>query len=215
MKQHKVTVTGDVDAETLIRTLLKSGQHAELWPDKKHAISKPSKGASGAISDASDNRSDDDEGDCDGKKPHVQNVVAQPTIRKDNDFAKDVPAIAAVNLVPLVVDKLTTPDGGHPMEKPPTAAQGGGPAAGAKNRKKKKKKNSSATFAAAAGSTIDGKPAGQAGFGTPPVVHVPHVCSSPASTVAVLPAVYEYPARYSSESYHIFSDENANDCSVM
>ncbi|MCL7024288.1 hypothetical protein MKW94_007252 [Papaver nudicaule] len=30
--QHKVTVTGDVDSEKLIKKLIKTGKHAELWP---------------------------------------------------------------------------------------------------------------------------------------------------------------------------------------
>ncbi|PKU63718.1 heavy metal-associated isoprenylated plant protein 35 [Dendrobium catenatum] len=34
-KQNKVTVTGKVDAESLIRRLVKYGKHAELWPEKK------------------------------------------------------------------------------------------------------------------------------------------------------------------------------------
>ncbi|KAF2298481.1 hypothetical protein GH714_023738 [Hevea brasiliensis] len=33
-QQHKVTVTGNVDAETLIKKLARSGKHAELWPEK-------------------------------------------------------------------------------------------------------------------------------------------------------------------------------------
>ncbi|KAL8166371.1 hypothetical protein V2J09_007870 [Rumex salicifolius] len=33
-KLHKATVTGNVDSETLIRKLEKSGKHAELWPEK-------------------------------------------------------------------------------------------------------------------------------------------------------------------------------------
>uniref|UniRef100_A0A803KP18 HMA domain-containing protein n=1 Tax=Chenopodium quinoa TaxID=63459 RepID=A0A803KP18_CHEQI len=32
-RQHKVVVTGNVDANTLLRKLEKSGKHAELWPD--------------------------------------------------------------------------------------------------------------------------------------------------------------------------------------
>lgn len=34
-QQNKVTVTGDVDADTLIKKLAKSGKHAELWPMEK------------------------------------------------------------------------------------------------------------------------------------------------------------------------------------
>ncbi|XVE73292.1 hypothetical protein DITRI_Ditri11bG0105800 [Diplodiscus trichospermus] len=33
-QQHKVTVTGSVDAETLIKKLTKSGKYVELWPEK-------------------------------------------------------------------------------------------------------------------------------------------------------------------------------------
>ncbi|KAK9945633.1 hypothetical protein M0R45_011138 [Rubus argutus] len=34
-QQHKVTVTGNVEAETLLKKLLRSGKHAELWPENK------------------------------------------------------------------------------------------------------------------------------------------------------------------------------------
>ncbi|KAG2693474.1 hypothetical protein I3843_08G094600 [Carya illinoinensis] len=34
IQQHKVTVTGNVDADTLIKKLLRSGKHAELLPEK-------------------------------------------------------------------------------------------------------------------------------------------------------------------------------------
>ncbi|KAL2534634.1 heavy metal-associated isoprenylated plant protein 35-like [Abeliophyllum distichum] len=33
-QQQKVTVTGNIDAETLIKKLVKNGKHAELWPEK-------------------------------------------------------------------------------------------------------------------------------------------------------------------------------------
>ncbi|KAG6646635.1 heavy metal-associated isoprenylated plant protein 35-like [Carya illinoinensis] len=34
LKQQKVTVTGNVNSETLIKKLVKTGKHAELWPEK-------------------------------------------------------------------------------------------------------------------------------------------------------------------------------------
>ncbi|KAJ4957062.1 hypothetical protein NE237_013845 [Protea cynaroides] len=40
--QQKVIVTGNVDAETLIRKLLKTGKHAELWPEKTEKEGKKS-----------------------------------------------------------------------------------------------------------------------------------------------------------------------------
>ncbi|GLT72681.1 hypothetical protein SLA2020_445910 [Shorea laevis] len=42
-QQHKVTVTGNVEADTLIKKLLRSGKHAELWPEKKEKKSGKSK----------------------------------------------------------------------------------------------------------------------------------------------------------------------------
>ncbi|OAY49545.1 heavy metal-associated isoprenylated plant protein 36 [Manihot esculenta] len=41
-QQHKVTVTGNVDAETLIKKLARSGKHAELWPEKSEKKDKKS-----------------------------------------------------------------------------------------------------------------------------------------------------------------------------
>ncbi|XP_043718918.1 heavy metal-associated isoprenylated plant protein 35-like [Telopea speciosissima] len=41
-QQHKVTVTGNVDAETLIKKLAKTGKYAELWPDKAEKEGKKS-----------------------------------------------------------------------------------------------------------------------------------------------------------------------------
>lgn len=41
--QQKVTVTGNVDSETLIKKLLKNGKHAELWsPEGSHGHQTPS-----------------------------------------------------------------------------------------------------------------------------------------------------------------------------
>lgn len=39
-QQNKVTVTGNVDAQTLIKKLLKSGKQAELWPQISDQIEK-------------------------------------------------------------------------------------------------------------------------------------------------------------------------------
>lgn len=36
LRQHKVVVTGDVDSETLIKKLVKTGKHAELWPEAEN-----------------------------------------------------------------------------------------------------------------------------------------------------------------------------------
>ena len=43
-QQHKVTVTGNVDSETLLKKLLRSGKHAELWPAEKKTSGKSKNG---------------------------------------------------------------------------------------------------------------------------------------------------------------------------
>nr|XP_043620464.1 heavy metal-associated isoprenylated plant protein 35-like [Erigeron canadensis] len=61
-QQQKVVVTGDVSPDTLIRKLVKSGKHAELWPEIKHPheipsrkIEKPSSSATkGAVNEESE-----------------------------------------------------------------------------------------------------------------------------------------------------------------
>ncbi|KAF7804839.1 heavy metal-associated isoprenylated plant protein 36-like [Senna tora] len=50
-QQHKVTVTGNVDADTLIKRLLRSGKLAELWPEKPNK-----KDSKSAKSKADDNK---------------------------------------------------------------------------------------------------------------------------------------------------------------
>ncbi|GFZ13714.1 heavy metal transport/detoxification superfamily protein [Actinidia rufa] len=69
-QQNKVTVTGNVDADTLIKKLQKSGKHAELWPEifekKKSSKSKNKKKknspeSSGKVSDDDDEQKDFEE----------------------------------------------------------------------------------------------------------------------------------------------------------
>ncbi|KAJ9537219.1 hypothetical protein OSB04_029952, partial [Centaurea solstitialis] len=57
-KQHKVTVIGNVDVDTLIKKLVKTGKHAEKWPEnptKKDKSAEKEKG-----SESSGNSSDED-----------------------------------------------------------------------------------------------------------------------------------------------------------
>lgn len=94
-QKHKVEVTGDVDSETLIKKLTKSGKQAELWPDQKE---KKSSGKSKnkdnkkenprdsedageeASKDANGAESEDDDGDDDndGENHASENKEAGP-----------------------------------------------------------------------------------------------------------------------------------------
>ncbi|KAF5937267.1 hypothetical protein HYC85_024773 [Camellia sinensis] len=59
-QQHKVTVTGNVDAETLIKKLAKTGKHAELWPEIRKNPEK-SKNKKKNDPESSEKVSDDDQ----------------------------------------------------------------------------------------------------------------------------------------------------------
>ncbi|XP_030532671.1 heavy metal-associated isoprenylated plant protein 36-like [Rhodamnia argentea] len=87
-QQHKVEVTGDVDSETLIKKLTKSGKQAELWPDQKEKKSsgksknkdnkqeKPKDSDDAgeeASKDANGVESEDDDGDDDGENDASEN----------------------------------------------------------------------------------------------------------------------------------------------
>ncbi|KAI3895084.1 hypothetical protein MKW92_022566 [Papaver armeniacum] len=71
-QQHKVTVTGDVDSEKLIKTLIKAGKLAELWPQPMETEEKQSNGKNKNDNNnpkaADDNQEEESE-----KKPSTQN----------------------------------------------------------------------------------------------------------------------------------------------
>lgn len=114
--QHKVTVTGNVEAETLIKRLSRSGKIVELWPEKppeKKDNKKKSKGGGG--------------GDASKEKQDQKNSEPEPVADGgSNEDCKDAPGEDS--------DKE-----GHSDE----CEEGGGAGAGegGKKKKKKKKKN--------------------------------------------------------------------------
>ncbi|KAF8387820.1 hypothetical protein HHK36_026481 [Tetracentron sinense] len=72
-KQHKVTVTGNVDAETLIKKLVNSGKHAELWPvkgDKKEKEQGKAK---------NNEKQKDPQSSADNQKKESENIEVKPT----------------------------------------------------------------------------------------------------------------------------------------
>ncbi|KAJ0052862.1 hypothetical protein Pint_01012 [Pistacia integerrima] len=112
-QQHKVTVTGNVDAETLIKKLLRSGKHAELWPQmpetkKEKKPEKPKK-------------NDKQKEAKDGQE-----------IRGDDDDKPDTPENAISSDKPQESADI---NGGESKEE---TAAGGGCGSGGKKKKKKK-----------------------------------------------------------------------------
>ncbi|KAF8387822.1 hypothetical protein HHK36_026483 [Tetracentron sinense] len=72
-KQHKVIVTGNVNAETLIKKLVNSGKHAELWPikgDKKEKEQGKEK---------NNEKQKDPKSSADNQKKVPENIEVKPT----------------------------------------------------------------------------------------------------------------------------------------
>uniref|UniRef100_A0A7N0T1Z8 HMA domain-containing protein n=1 Tax=Kalanchoe fedtschenkoi TaxID=63787 RepID=A0A7N0T1Z8_KALFE len=112
-KQHKVTVTGNIEPETLIKKLVRTGKHAEMWPmspaenERKHGSDKPREGG-------------EDDSDSEDSGEH-------PTTDQQH----------GVRL--MLGDQRPSPAGTMMQMGPPPANPNGG---GGKKKKKKKKKKS-------------------------------------------------------------------------
>ncbi|XP_019174965.1 PREDICTED: heavy metal-associated isoprenylated plant protein 36-like [Ipomoea nil] len=150
-KQHKVTVTGNVEADALIKKLIRSGKNAEMWHDKssfkeKKLSGNPNQRPEGAKSDENSDEDDDNEEEEDDGKAGSENVDAQkqksgggPSVRFD-------------------------------LPPPGNAAPAG--AAPKKKKKKKKKKKSSSAAASAASNNAPPQNAGpETSRMAPPPLH--------------------------------------------
>ncbi|XP_058179794.1 heavy metal-associated isoprenylated plant protein 36-like [Rhododendron vialii] len=115
-QQQKVTVTGNVNADTLIKKLVKTGKHAELWPENFEKKKKKS-----------------------GKKKNNQkqeNPESNGKVSDDDDEQKDL-EVETENPADNSDDQsLGEEEKGGEIEAPAT---GGG--SGGKKKKKKKKKS--------------------------------------------------------------------------
>ncbi|XP_062084810.1 heavy metal-associated isoprenylated plant protein 35-like [Humulus lupulus] len=87
LKQQKVTVTGNVDSQTLIKKLVKTGKHAELWPDPKAESKGKNKGkgkikeAVVAAKDDQESSEDNNHGDNKEKQAVKVEVVQDPSAK--------------------------------------------------------------------------------------------------------------------------------------
>ena len=132
---HKVTVTGNVDAETLIKRLSRSGRVVELWPEKppeKKDNQKSGKSNKGGAGDANKEKEDqkNSEPDSDGGG--------------SNEGSKDAPGEDS--------DKE-----GHSYE----CEEGGGGGEGGKKKKKKKKKKNKGENGGSASATPNNNGGGE------------------------------------------------------
>ncbi|KAK4775568.1 hypothetical protein SAY87_023529 [Trapa incisa] len=121
-KQHKVTVTGDVDSETLIKKLVRSGKQAELWPKKKSGKANKKDGEN-ANNDPKENHAQEDQAAAATGK-------AEKDIKSAENEGADYSGDEEENSSPEADDKA----------REAKAAEGGGEGGGGGKKKKKRKK---------------------------------------------------------------------------
>lgn len=123
-QQHKVTVTGNVDSETLLKKLLRSGKHAELWPAEKKTSGK-SKNGQKQKADGDKDVVDQDGAAHEGEK--AENAA-------ENDGGKDADGGEEGG------DDTDDKEDGENDDAGGENGGGGGSTGGKKKKKKKKKK---------------------------------------------------------------------------
>ncbi|XP_055962150.1 heavy metal-associated isoprenylated plant protein 36-like isoform X2 [Mercurialis annua] len=128
---HKATVTGNVDAVTLLKKLARSGKHAELWPEKPETgDNKSGKSKNSAGKQKSSNKDVQEvgagkEGDTDDKRnpPETAKTGLDNGGGDDDQSADD-----------------ESPESGGELNAAAAAANSGSTGNGGKKKKKKKKK---------------------------------------------------------------------------
>ncbi|XVF72589.1 hypothetical protein PTKIN_Ptkin12aG0133100 [Pterospermum kingtungense] len=131
-QQHKVTVTGSVDAETLIKKLTKSGKHVELWPEQKPAEKKEKKPGK---PNNNEKQKDVQEASGDGHVPKINKCAEKPELAaaKNGGGAGGTKGPAG-DVQPPAGDQK-----GRQSEEPGTAAAESGTGGGNGGKKNKKK----------------------------------------------------------------------------
>ncbi|XP_077243252.1 uncharacterized protein LOC143883832 [Tasmannia lanceolata] len=198
-KQHKVTVNGDIDAETVIKKLVKNGKQAELWPENKEKEPEEQEVTGGKNNEKEETKNSEN-GGSEAEKKNKENSEGKPAVNRQSKESKPSPTQA------------------------PIAGKGG---SGKKKKKKGKKgnnTNSNVQTPVGQKSTGSSQPSQQLYSHVPypePVYSVSYHKAYPRTTYAA--SYYTAPDAYTSESYsstspdsyHVFSDENPNGCSVM
>ncbi|KAM0954353.1 putative heavy metal-associated domain, HMA, heavy metal-associated domain superfamily [Dioscorea sansibarensis] len=230
-QQHKVTITGNVGAETLIKKLLKNGKNAELWPEIKPPNPNPNPKSKKKKKSKSSQKPPESPQNPESKPPAATGDDEIPEDNTEIDSSKSD-------------DSDEEPNNPSP---PPTqtpngvAAASGGGGGGKKKKKKKKKPHAPAPTAAGGGGgdskgpeiTVVSSPhPSPLSLPPPRTYHVPPpqpVVSY--STATYFPATHYIPSSATAsyyammepasepapreDSYSLFSEENANACRVM
>lgn len=176
-----MTVTGNVEAETLLKKLLRSGKHAELWPETKKAKKSKSKNNNNEKKTADSSEKDGDHEDGHGDQPDQINGGDDADDGGESDKEGD--------------------------ESNEAAGGGGGNSAstGAKKKKKKKKKkgqNGNSTNVSGGGNPGDTYFGDAPGGGIVPSMAALEVAQAMGSMNMSPPIQHVYPGPYPSSMYY-------------
>lgn len=130
-QQQKVTVTGNVDAQTLIKKLVRTGKHAELWPEKPAGKAKKAGKGNEKESDSKSGENSEDEEEEEQPAENTSNLhvkISSPRIGGGNGGAT----------VKFMVEQ--PPENVSGAEKTPPVENKGAPSGGGGQGGKKKKK---------------------------------------------------------------------------
>ncbi|XP_034685389.1 heavy metal-associated isoprenylated plant protein 35-like [Vitis riparia] len=225
-KLHKVTVTGNVDVETLIKKLLKTGKPAEKWPEKPSGKEKKS-GKGKNKGKENDPKSEEN---CSDGSPPADAVPKLASAQKHGGESSDD-------------QEKELKNGGKAPEKAPASDHppavehkgsesgcGTGKSGGGKKKKKKGQKGNN-TQGGPPGSQLSGVPAGTGSPahnpGTDQVMGTINLSPTRQEPCPYPPTFFPhqiYVASYSTAhhsispypyTFEIFSDENPNSCSII
>ncbi|KAL2229766.1 heavy metal-associated isoprenylated plant protein 35-like [Sesamum indicum] len=212
-QQQKVTVTGNIDAQTLIKKLVKTGKHAELWPEKPPSAGKEKKPGKGNCNEKeNDSKSSENSEEEEEENPSDQgNNNNNPQVKISSPRTNGGPTVKFVD--PVSVDNKP-PENLPGGDKSPAAeingsanggeknSGGGGQGQGQGGGKKKKKKKGRKGKNSNAGPAPNGAPA-STGVEIPKVGFtqvVDQINPSPTSE-----NVYHYPPNYAPQAAYVVS----------
>ncbi|PKU68479.1 heavy metal-associated isoprenylated plant protein 36 [Dendrobium catenatum] len=182
-QQQKVTVTGNVEADTLIKKLVKSGKHAELWPEKKPAGQNAPAGGGGKKnkkkgSGAAASPGKSDERDNSQSASDVENSSSAETAKSDGE-----PQNNSGNETKKSTSKVDSGATASPTEKP-AGDEAEKPSPGSGSKKKGKNSQTNAAPGGGGGSVFEGKQGNQPQSQIPVLsYHIPAYSTQPPAYV--------------------------------
>ncbi|GLT78995.1 hypothetical protein SLA2020_505090 [Shorea laevis] len=222
LRQQKVTVTGNVDSETLIKKLIKkTGKHAELWPEK--ADQKQKKQGKGKSKEKQSNPESSGEETTHGGEEEKETVKAEVPANQeppkssggengnstsggnavkvsDGDGTTGKVGVQVKEAKPEVKQGVTSPAGSQP---PVSESEGGAEKSGGGKKKKKKGQKGDSTSNAVEGEHSSDAPPGTGSLpGHNQVQHVHATVSSAANHSPPHQHFRGYPSHYYTEPVH-------------